>query len=339
MANFFQKALGSVVGSAGLAYDYLTPGKGSSRVTNWGANYAFGSPTPKTPSGPSGTVRAPTPAPSAPDTSGLDAQIAALNRQTAALEAQIAAQPRLPYYNTSAAWAQAQKAASGVVDPVYTDKLNQYLQKEQLGIKQQTAEQQAQEAASNTALQQAIEDFTTNTNRENQDLSTNLGDVKTAETNYQRDSGTQFDAARAALLGTIANSGLTTSGIGRQQETAAVGARNTQEAEQQQSFDQQRRDFQTKATRNIEDLTTGKTRTEQKTAIDIADQKRALQDYIDSAAVEEQGFRTQNEADRLAAIANEAQNQYKIGVGNFIQSLIGGGARAQDIALAQQVYG
>lgn len=341
MANFLSNAIGAighgVAAGAGTAYDYATPGRGSSRVTNWGENYFVPTPQPPKVNNPGKTTSTPVYTP--PSTSNLDAQIAALNAQTRALQNQLAAQPRLPYYNTSAAWATAQKAAQGVVDPVYTDKLNQYLQKEQLGIKQSTEQQQAQAADIQTQLQQALQDVATGRTRTGQDQATQLGDVATNETNYQTNEGRAFDQARTALLGGISNAGLTTSGIGKQQETQAITDRNVASGQQTGQFETARRDINTNATRTFEDLSTTENRSNVKATTDTAASQKALQDFIDNAKLDEQGFRTQNEADRLGALATESGNQYKSQVANFIASLVGSGARAQDIALAQQIYG
>ena len=275
-----------------------------------------------------------------PDTgASIDAQIAALQAQNRAFSAQLAAQPRLPYYNSSAGWATAQKAAQGVVDPVYTDKLNQYLQKEQLGIKQNTEQQQQQEQDIQTALKNALLDIGTNRTRTTEDMATHLGDVGTAENNYQTNEGRQFGAARDALLGSVANAGLTTSGIGQGKVQEQITDRNIASGQQSQSFESARRDIHTAASRTFEDLATNEGRQQEVAKHDTTVSKKALQDYIDNAALDEQGFRTQNEAERLAAIAGETNNQYQLGVRSFIQSLIGSGARSQDIALAQQVYG
>src|ERR1051325_10304855 len=54
--------------------------------------------------------------------------------------AQLAAQPKLPMYDSGQAWARAQQQAESVVNPVYVDKLNRKIQEYQL--KRQQTEQQ-----------------------------------------------------------------------------------------------------------------------------------------------------------------------------------------------------
>lgn len=332
-------SLGGALNAVQGAYHQVVPtfaGDEQTYATNAAASAKYDNPQPA--STPSKAQAKPTPS-YTPDTSGLDAQIAALNAQTQQLQAQLAAQPRLPYYNTSASWAQAQAAAQGVVDPVYTDKLNQYLQSESLGVSQEQQKEANNQSDIQTTLDQTLADIATNRQRTTQDQTTNLGDVATNESNYQTNEGTQFDSARSALLGNIANSGLTTSGLGRGQETQAITNRNVASGQQEQQFEGQRRDINTSANRTFEDLATGEERGTAAAATGTTRSKQAVQDYIDTANLDEQSFRTNNEADRLSALAGESTNQYKLQVSNFIAGLIGSGARPQDIALAQQIYG
>lgn len=273
------------------------------------------------------------------DITALQKAIADQQASYAQLQAQQAAQPRLPVYDTSAAYANAQKAATAAVDPVYTDKLNQYLQQEQLGTTIQT--RKTGEAVSDIATNLGNEtaDNATNRTRTAADEATNVGDVGQTETNFQQDSGTAFDRARTALTGKVANSGLTTSGIGQGEVAAATADRNQAEKEQTQNFDSSRRDIHTAAQRTFEDLATSDTRNTAAAATGTTRTNQQLQDYIDNANLEEQQFRTGNEQERQAAIAAGTNDQYKTGVQQFIASLVGSGARAQDVALAAQVYG
>jgi hypothetical protein len=273
------------------------------------------------------------------DIDALNKQIAAEQAQYQALQAQQAAQPKLPVYNTAAAYANAQKAATSAVDPVYQDKLSQYLQQEQLTTAQNTTAEQNAEADAASTLSNQTTDNATNRTRTAADEVTNTGDVNQNETNVQADTGTAFDRARTALLGGVANAGLTTSGIGSQKAGQAIADRNQSEGEQTQSFDNSRRDIHTAATRTFEDLATSDTRNTSAAATTTARAKQGLQDYIDNAALGEQSFRTQNEQERQGAIESATNSQYQQGVQQFIASLIGSGARAQDVALASQVYG
>lgn len=284
---------------------------------------------------------------SSPDTtSTLQAQIDAANKAAAdsnaayqASQAQLAAQPKLPVFNTTAAYAQAQQQATTLDSSVYQDKLNQYLQQEQhdLGVNA-TGEQNAEADAASTLANQTA-DNATNRQRTTEDTATKTADTNQSEVNFQQDSGTAYNQARNALLGTVANSGLTTSGIGQGQVASSETARNQSDTEQGQTFDNSRRDIQTAATRTFQDLATSDTRNTSAAATTTARAKQTAQDYIDNYALDEQKTRTQNELDMQAQIAQDTNSNYSTAVQNFIQGLVGSGARAQDIQLASQVYG
>lgn len=279
---------------------------------------------------PSSTARA--------DTSALDKQLADSNSALKALQAQIASQPRLPFYDTSAAWARAQKGAENAVNPVYVDKLNAYLNKAR--VKRQQTEEQTNINKQNiqTGLQQSLEDIGVQRKRTGEDAATSTADTVASEAFDQEQGGTAFDRARTALLGEISNAGLTSSGIGRQIESQAVNDRNLQEGEATRQYEGKRKAIDTLKNRTFEDLSTSETRSKGEAEGKTKQQDIDLRNFIDNAGLEEGEFRTQNEAERLSAVSGEVNNQYKVGAAQFIQSLIGSGARAQDIALAQQVY-
>lgn len=280
---------------------------------------------------PSGTYR--------PDTSAFDKQMADSNAAIRALQAQLATQPRLPSYNVAAAWASAQKKAESAVNPVYTDKLNAYLAKAQLARTQQEGATATNKANIQTGLEQTIQDIGTQGTRAEEDTATTLADLVASEAFQQEQGGTAFDRARSSLLGDIASAGLTTSGLGAQAEQNAIDDRNKQEAEQGRQFQGQRDATSLGLKRTKEDLKINTERAQGSAVSRTQQEDTNLKNFIDNAALDEKDFRSDNEANRLAAVSGEVNNQYKIGVANFIQSLIGSGARAQDIALAQQVYG
>jgi hypothetical protein len=273
------------------------------------------------------------------DTSATDKAIADSNAAIKALQSQLAAQPKLPFYDTSSAWARAQKGAENAVNPVYTDKLNQYLEKARLKRTQTEEQTGINKAGINTGLQQTLEDVLTQRGRTEEDTATTLGDLSASEAFDQQQGGTQFDRARSALLGDVANAGLTTSGIGQQQDQQAITDRNALEAEQTRQYDKQQKAAETLKTRTFEDLGKSETRAKGEAETRTKQEDINLKNFIDTAGLEEKETRTQNEIERLNAVAGETDNQYQVGVADFIRGLIGSGARAQDIQLAQQIYG
>ena len=93
------------------------------------------------------------------------------------------------------------------------------------------------------------------------------------------------------------------------------------------------------ATRTIDDLALSDTRSKQKKGQDDKAVDIDFEGYMASLANEEKGFRLQNELDQALAIAQQTQTYQQEGVNQFIAGLAGQGWRAQDIALAKQVYG
>lgn len=279
-----------------------------------------------------------TPSTTKTDTSAKDKQLADLVSSNKALEAQIAAQPRLPFYNTSAAYAQAQKTATASVNPVYIDKMNAYIKKQELQRAQQTEQTNFTKGQIDTGLTQTLEDTATGRIRTGEDAATKQAGIDMSEGNYQLNEGTQFDRARTALLGEVANANLTTSGIGAQQEATAVSDRNQASKEQSQQFEAERQATETLKTRTFADIGKSEDRAKGDATSKKAQKDMDLKQFIDMGDLERADEQVKNESERLSAIRSEASNQYKIGVANFIQSLMGSGARDQDVALATQRY-
>lgn len=278
-------------------------------------------------------------APANPTTPDPNSQLAAYAAQLRALQTQVAQQPKIYSYNIADASAKARSAAEQAVNPYYTQKLNDFLSQEQ--TKQQRAQQ---DAATNSkqvdqALQDALNASNTQRGRTTQDATTKLGDVQNASDYYQNTEGNTFDKARSSLLTNLAQSGLTTSGLGQQQQNEQVANRNIESGQQVRSFNAQKDAINTLKTRTFEDLATGDTQSSQtagqkKSAINV-DLDRALQDI----GTETNQFKGQNEYDRLNALTGEESRQYQLGVNNFVQALAGQGARAQDIQATRALYG
>jgi hypothetical protein len=261
------------------------------------------------------------------------------NNAYAAAIAALNAQPKLPKFDYSGSMARAGQTAASTVNPVYQDKLNQYLAKAQaaLGQKQVDVSRNKEDIA--TALASALEDSATSRTRATEDQTTQLGDITDNENSWQRQEGRQFDAARMALLGDTANAGLTESGIGQQQEANAVTDRNLASEDQTRTFNNQRRDVNTVASRTLADLDTSDTRERAGSQRATENQDIDLNNFIQNASLDEQSFRASNEAERVSAINSATQSAYQNIVAQTIQALTGQGARAQDIALFKQVYG
>lgn len=261
------------------------------------------------------------------------------NSAAAAAIAALSAQPKLPKFDYAGSYAQAGQTAASTVNPVYQDKLNQYLAKAQAALGQKTTDVSRSKEDIATALAQALEDSATSRTRTNEDATTQLGDVTANEGSFQRQEGRQYDAARMALLGQTGNAGLTESGIGQGQIESANVDRNLASEDQTRTFGNQKRDIQTVATRTLADLDKGDVRSKGGAQRSTENQDIDLNNFIQNANLDEQGFRAGNEAERVGAINSATQSAYQSIVAQTIAALSGSGARAQDIALFKQVYG
>lgn len=330
--------LHSIGGAIGRAADYLTPGTGSNRLTDWGG---WGD---KQTSNPISAPKTPTAPSYQPDNTSktladANSKYDALSKQVSALLSQLNQQPRLPSWDYASNYARAQQQATAAVNPVYQDKLTQYLQKAQaaLGQKQVSVTRNKEDIA--TQLAQALQDSATGRVRTTEDATTQTGDVNQSENTFQRQEGRAFDAARTALLGDVSNAGLTESGIGQGQVQNAVTDRNIASEDQTAQFNAKRRDINTIKTRTLADLDTADTRAQGSAQRSTESQDIDLNNFIQNAQLDEQSFRTQNEADRTLAINSATQSAYQNIVAQAIANLTQGGARAQDIQLFKQVYG
>lgn len=265
-------------------------------------------------------------APISPDYSAL---LSSIRAQTDALNKQLQ-QSYTPYFDTYANYQSAGNAAQSAVNPLYTQKLNDYLT-------QEAVNKSRKQADTNTALTQ-IQEGLTNTlqgseisrGRTSEDTAANLYDIANKEQNYQQDSGSAFDKSRLALLKGSGDlgSGLDTQAVNEQQQ-----ARNTEEGRQAQSFDTQKAAQDLFKTRTFEDLSRGDTLAtqqsgEKKTAVNLD-----LDRYIQDLQTDEKNQRNSLEAERQQAIYAEQQRQEQVGLQKFLSTLSG-----QQLINARQAY-
>lgn len=314
--------------TVGTAYDYLTPGLGSSRLTDYGtgANKAPAS---------SGGVTIPNYDPNASGSN--DANNALLQSLLSKMNSLSAppAVPLAPYFDITTNFSKAQQAATAAVNPLYTKKLNDFITGQQTAA----ARQQADTTTANTQLQESLDAAlaASNTNRERttQDTATNVDAINKTQGYYQTDQGNNFEAARAALAGNIANSGLTGSGLGSGQTTAATKDRNVTEGRQVESFNTQKAAQQLAKTRTFEDLLTSDTlntkSSAEKTSANNLDLDRFISDQGTALSLQRDALAAQQEAD-ITAKSNDLAKQ---GFAQFLATLKNPG----DIQRASAAYG
>lgn len=266
-------------------------------------------------------------------------QSAALNAQLRALQNQLAQQPKLPNFDILANYNRARQTAEGAVTPLYNQKLNIFLEGQ--GIKKVSKTQTRDLSLENSAIAEAnaLADNQTSRARTGEDLGSALQQIGYNRDNYLVDDAQAFDDSRRALQEEVAAGGGTDTGLGQQAIGRQLTDRNTASERQLTAFQNEESAKQLLAGRTFEDLLTSDDRNKQKRTQDDKATNIDFDSYMSSLANEETGFRLQNDLDRALAISDQTRSYQQQGVAEFIASLAGQGYRAQDIALASQVYG
>lgn len=254
------------------------------------------------------------------------------------LQAQVAQQPRLPYFDVAGNWRRAQARAASAVNPLYKKKMRDFVGRQTQLKKRKQAEVKVARGDIQDILSSALEESGIARERTTEDVARELGILGRQEDTFQTSTGMEAEESRRALLSGLAESGLTTSGLGRQQEIAQRTVRNLGEGEQVAQFNDQRTAQNLLKTRTFADLErrdtsaqTSATKARKKVDVD-------LESFLADQKFEKQQFTFSNEAERLQAVLSDAERRSQLGVNKFISSLLGS-ARPQDIALAKQVYG
>jgi len=262
-----------------------------------------------------------------------------LQAQLAAMQAENAARPKLPTLNTADMRAKATAKATGAVNPVYQDKLNNQLERYALQRSQQTADVTAGKTAADVDLTNLRADINTDRTRTTEDVQSAIDKSMYNEGEFQSSEGEQFDIANREARGAVADAGLTESGLGAQQVEKLQSDRNKASTAQLKDFTDERQTQELFKTRTFEDLGTKEVRNIALTDVSKANLDRQLNDFIAMQAQDERDFRLDNEAERQAALFNATNNIYDTDIQTWLAGLKGQGLRDQDIALAAQVYG
>ncbi len=169
MASF-----GSVANNLQGVYHQLMPGDSQTYKTNQAASakYDYKPPSATVATRPSSPAASPGDSAAARAIAALQAQLSQGNAALAATRAQIAAMPKLPSFDYAGSYARAGQMAASTVNPVYTDKLNRYLEKNAAERGQQTTTRTRNKEDIATALAQALQDSTDTRTRTNEDVET-----------------------------------------------------------------------------------------------------------------------------------------------------------------------
>lgn len=247
--------------------------------------------------------------------------------------------PVLPAFNSSAARTSARQQAAKQVNPVYQGLLNEYLQGKNLRIEGQRGQTEFNKQELARALAGVLEDSETRRGRTAEDTEMQLGDIDATESSWETQEGRNFDRARTALMGDVADAGLTESGIGQGTIQDATTDRNLQTADQRRAFEREREDVEIFQTRTLEDLDTLDTRETERTEAGKKEQDRLLEQFIMEETQAERQFRIENEQARLNEIRNISGDIYAQTVANKAAQLAQGGRAQRDIDYFLRVFG
>lgn len=265
-------------------------------------------------------------------------QTANNNAMIAAIRAQTAAMPKLPAFDILGNYNKARTNAEANMRPRYNDMMNQFLEAQ--GVKKgQSQKRRALRGEQTEADRLNLRaDTVTERGRTAEDVAAAIQQITGKETDFQTDEGREFDVARRGLQEGMAGAGLTTSGLGQQAVGEQQDQRNMASGRQVEEFEIQKQAKNLFKNRTFEDLQRKDLRADEKAVLDNKQFDFDLESELQDLAQGEKKYRLDWESDLLGAIGEETGRLDREGVMQFINSLAGSGARAQDIAMAKQVY-
>lgn len=262
----------------------------------------------------------------------------ALSAQIAALQAQIAAANQkvyAPALDVNSIYNQASATANANVNPYYTKLLNDFVAQQATAKDQQTQQTQTNIQNLQTQLGQLQAANAVTGERSTEDTATNEAAIAAAADNRQSDQGTAFDTTRINEAKALAGSGLTGSGVAGKQQLTTQNTQDVTEA-RQATADQQAKDAaELGKARTFEDLTTSNATGATTEAEGEQQQTFNLNNFITGQTSDLASEQQTLEQQRQSAVATEQQNQTKILVNNFINSIANPAQRQAAI----QTYG
>lgn len=240
------------------------------------------------------TPAPPPPAPSGPDWNAILAQIRAL---------QAPPPPRVSQYDFGAANARARSMAESAVNPLYAQKLNLYLEQEATQKQRAHEDFTTQNTQLDEVLKNALDLSGITKARTAEDTTTKLSNIGQAEGAFQHSDAGSFGQARDALMGNLATSGLTGSGLGQQRIQGATDQRNYESGLKETDFGNQKQATNLFQTRTFEDLArsdmlAGQQTGEKKQAVQVS-LDRSLQDLAQNEAAKRDELESQRMSDIL----------------------------------------
>lgn len=272
-----------------------------------------------------------------PDFSALNSQFATLQSTNKALLAAIQAQApgKAATLDINALKSQANAQAEKGVNPLYTNYLNDYLQKEAGDI----ATAQGQNTMNINAEQLGLANtLQTNALGQKQAGATNeltQGNINASQQNYQLQSGMAQNQKLAAIGHAIGSGNLGTEGLGGQQLWDAENSKVVADAAQAGQFQYQRDTSNLSTQDTFDQLALS---SQQATSGEAGQEKQSnfnLSNYLREAAHNDSQYRQGLESQRQQAITAAQQNYLAQGVQSQISNL---GLNSKDLAVTNNVY-
>lgn len=226
-----------------------------------------------------------------------------------------------PRLDVGAINAQARSSAENAVNPLYTKQLNEFLAQQSV-LKQQHQTQTATDIQNlQDQLKNTLANNETSRGRAITDEATNQGNINIQNDRNQVDTGNSFEDQRIADAKAQAAGGTLGSNAGNRQTTLATDNRNLTEGRQNQDFQAQRDQQALLKGRSLEDLLNSDTLGTQAEGKGETQANFDLNNYIQGLGYQEQTTRNSLEQERLQRVAQETQNQAKLGFNNYLSTI------------------
>lgn len=254
-------------------------------------------------------------------------KMASQNAQLQKLMAQQYRPPVAANFNISQNWAKARSQAEAAVNPLYVKKLNDFLERQKVELARKNEDIARSNSQLEEILKNAMESSDISRTRTSEDVTKELSNIADTQQNFQQDTGQQYDQARSALQGNLAQSGLTTSGLGQQQLEQANTQQNIEEGRQVKSFNMQKETQQLFRTRTFEDLARSDVLQKRKESAGKELNKIDLDRYIQDQVYNEAQTRQQLEAQRMQDVLQQSGSYAKQGLADFLATIKDAGVR------------
>lgn len=287
------------------------------------------SPKPEPPKPPKG--------PNGPADSDYAKTIRDLQNQIASMSIPQPYVPKLISFDILGNYKRAQSQAEKAVNPRYNKLLQDFLAGQAEKKKIARGRFDLAKESNQLELQNTLRENQVARGRTTEDFMSAIQQLGEQETNFQEDSGRQFDTDRRMLAEQNAASGMTTS-MGAARMFEATDLRNISEERQVKEFNNQREAKQLFRDRTFEDLARGDEYARKISAQRDKEAKFDLDSYLTELAQEERTRRADLEFQRLTDIINQTGTYEKQGKMEFLRQLATGGYDPRDVEYTQGIY-